>query len=117
MKWTEAKSRCGDSVWADLELRPTGKIETKEQYDYVVYYESHIFPPSDLRIAKIPFEHTKGKYLRLGNLFGGSSFYFYLDDEPDGKDMEYDSYGNLIKFISYYEEFSYGKFGKIEFEN
>ena len=117
MKWSEAKEKADDKVWADLELRPTGKIKTKEQYDYVVYYESHIFQPSDTNIAKIPFDQAKNKYLRLGNYFGGADYYFYLSDKPDGKDLILDSKGNFEGYSSFYEDFDYGKFGKIEFDN
>ena len=97
MKWTEARERANDKTWADLELRPTGIVTTKEQYDYVLYYAKH--QQIDTRYIK-PFNEVAGKYLRLGDWFGGAAFYFYFSDTPQTGDKE---------------EFSYGKFGKIEF--
>ena len=41
MKWTEAVKLAKDRDWADLELRPTGKILTEEQFNYVLYYARH----------------------------------------------------------------------------
>ena len=38
MKWSEAKEKSADKTWAFLELRPTGKVVSKEQYEYVLYY-------------------------------------------------------------------------------
>ena len=58
MKWEEAKLKADDPTWADLELRPTGKIETKEQYDYVMYYGNHTPIDVDERYMK-PFEESK----------------------------------------------------------
>ena len=88
---------------------PTGKIETKEQYDYVMYYGNHT--PIDVgeRYMK-SYEESKGKYLHLGSWFGGASFYYYCSDEPEHID------GYFEKDAPVYEKFSYGKFGKIEFE-
>lgn len=109
MKWEEAKLKADNQTWADLELRPTGKIETKEQYDYVMYYGNHT--PIDVgeRYMK-SYEESKGKYLHLGSWFGGASFYYYCSDEPEHID------GYFEKDAPVYEKFSYGKFGKIEFE-
>ena len=109
MKWEEAKLKADNPTWADLELRPTGKIETKEQYDYVMYYGNHTPIDVDERYMK-PFEESKGKYLHLGSWFGGASFYYYCSDEPEHID------GYFEKDAPVYEKFSYGKFGKIEFE-
>ena len=41
MKWLEAKEKAKEKVWAFLELRPTGRVLTKEQYDYAMYYAKH----------------------------------------------------------------------------
>lgn len=41
MKWSEAKDKAKEKVWAFLELRPTGRVLTKEQYDYAMYYAKH----------------------------------------------------------------------------
>lgn len=76
MKWSEAKEKADNKVWADLELRPTGKVLTKEQYDYAVYYAKHT--GIDCRYVR-SFDEEKGKYLRLGNWFGGASYYFFLE--------------------------------------
>lgn len=116
MRWNEAKEKADNRGWANIELRPTGKIKTKEQYDYVVYYESHVFQPSVRKIAKTPFDQAKNKYLRLGDYCGGDGYFFYLSDRPDGKDLILDSSGNFAGYSSFYEEFDYGKFGKIEFD-
>lgn len=35
MKYVEAREKADSKTWADLELRPTGKVLTKEQYEYV----------------------------------------------------------------------------------
>lgn len=106
MRWEEAKKKADSETWAFLELRPTGKIETKEQYDYAVYYAEHKGLSGYLK----PFEESKGKYLKLGSWFGGASFYLYCGDNPDNVD------GHFGKDAPVYDEFSYGKFGRIEFE-
>ena len=74
MKWSEAKEKSADKTWAFLELRPTGKVVSKEQYEYVLYYAKQT--GIDTRYIRT-FEEEKGKYLRLGSWFGGASYYFY----------------------------------------
>ena len=96
MKWSEAKEKSVDKTWAFLELRPIGKVVSKEQYEYVLYYAKQT--GIDTRYIRT-FEEEKGKYLRLGCWFGGASYYFYFADQTEGV-----------------EDFSYGKFGAITFE-
>lgn len=79
MLFSEAKEKIG--VWVDLECRPTGKIKTKEQYDYLKYYVENTSIKGD-RIGT--FEESIGKYIHLDSWFGGSSFYFLLSDKPEG---------------------------------
>lgn len=62
MKWSEAKEKSADKTWAFLELRPTGKVVSKEQYEYVLYYAKQT--GIDTRYIRT-FEEEKGKYLRL----------------------------------------------------
>ncbi len=98
MKWTEAVKLAKDRDWADLELRPTGKILTEEQLNYVLYYARH----TSISVKEaVAFNEVVGKFLCLGDWFGGASFYFYFSDMPDN--------GNN-------HDFSYGKLGRIEFE-
>lgn len=114
MKWEEAQSKVSNRSYAALELRPTGKIGTKEQYDYVVYYCEH----TEIDGCQIsPFYIAEGKYLHIGNYFGGASFYFYLSDKPEGiyEEAINDETGAIIGYKKFYKEFSYGKYGKIEF--
>lgn len=115
MKWFEAKDKAKDKVWAFLELRPTGKVLTKEQYDYVMYYAKHT--GIDCSYVR-SFEEEKGKYLRLGSWFGGASYYFFFGDQPEGiiETAVTNEWKVIETFKEYYEDFSYGKLGKIEFD-
>lgn len=117
MKYVDAREKVESKTWADLELRPTGKVLTKEQYEYVLYYGKNTSIAVDDRYIKT-FEEERGKYLHLGSWFGGASFYFYFSDKPEGADgtMICDKSGRCAGYERYYKEFSYGKFGKIEFE-
>lgn len=108
MQWEKAKKTLDSTSWAHLELRPHGKIKTKEQYDYVIYYGQHTSISVDERYIKL-FEEEQGKYLHLGNWFGGASFYFYFSDNPENIDGYFD------EDAPKYEDFDYGKAGKIEF--
>ena len=114
MKWSEAKEKSADKTWAFLELRPTGKVVTVEQYAYVLYYAKHT--GIDTRYIRT-FEEDKDKYVRLGSWFGGASYYFFFGDQPEGvsETAERNEFGAYTKYTEYYEEFSYGKFGAIEF--
>ena len=113
MLFSEAREKLG--TWTDIQCVPTGKIETREQYDYLKYYAENT--PIDDRYIK-SFEESVGKYIHLGNWFGGAAFYFTLQDYPQGifetaiekKD------GLGIEYTEWYEDFSYGKLGKIEFD-
>ena len=113
MLFSEAKAKIG--TWTDIECVPTGKIETKEQYDYLKYYVENT--PIDDRYIK-SFEESKGKYIHMGSWFGGAAFYLYMSDEPQG-DYDYrieDKNGAIVGYTKYEEDFSYGKLGKIEFD-
>lgn len=112
MKWSEAKEKSADKTWAFLELRPTGKVVSKEQYEYVLYYAKQT--GIDTRYIRT-FEEEKGKYLRLGSWFGGASYYFYFAEQPEGvsETAERNEFGAYTKYTEYYEDFSYGKFGAI----
>ena len=116
MKWLEAKEKAADKTWAFLELRPTGKVISEEQFEYVLYYAKQT--GIDTRYIKT-FEEEKGKYLRLGSWFGGASYYFYFVDCPEGvpETAEKNEFGAYTKYTEYYEEFSYGKCGMITFEH
>ena len=112
MLFSEARKQIG--TWADLECRPTGRIDTKDQYDYLKYYSDHT--AIDDKYIK-SFEEVKGKYIHLGSWFGGASFYFSLEDKPEGvfETSIRAEDGRIIKYTEWYEKFSYGKLGKIEF--
>lgn len=117
MRWEEAKEKVNDDSWGFLELRPTGRVVTKEQYDYVLYYGKNAGIAVDNRYIR-PFEEEQGKYLHLGSHFGGASFYFYFSDKPEGDDKcaIFDKAGlGIVGYTHYFEEFSYGKMGRIEF--
>ena len=60
----------------------------------------------------------KGKYLRLGNWFGGASYYFFFGDQPEGiiETAVTNDWNVIETFKEYYEDFSYGKLGKIDFD-
>lgn len=97
-------------------MRPTGRVITKEQYDYILYYGKNVGIAVDDRYIK-PFEEEQGKYLHLGSHFCGASFYFYFSDEPEGdeKCAIFDKTGRIVDYPHYFKEFSYGKTGRIEF--
>lgn len=116
MKWSEAKERSADKTRAFLELRPTGKVVSKAQYEYVLYYAKQT--GIDTRYIKT-FEEEKGKYLRLGGWLGGASYSFYFSDFPEGvpETAEKNEFGAYTKYTEFYEEFSYGKFGMITFKH
>lgn len=75
MKYVEAREKADSKTWADLELRPTGKVLTKEQYEYVLYYGRNTSIAVDDRYIKT-FEEERGKYLHLGSWFGVRAFIF-----------------------------------------
>lgn len=116
MKFKEAETLFGET-WAFMELVPRGKVTTKEQYDYVLYYGQNTSIAVDDRYIK-SFEDECGKYLHTGDWFGGASFYFYFSEKPEGirESAIRNKNGAIIDYKEYYEEFSYGKCGKIEFE-
>ena len=116
MKWTDVeKLEKENCYWSyDETIRPTGKILTKEQFDYVLEYAKH----AAIRTVNFKsFEEAKGKYIILGNYFGGAVFYFRLNDKPEGvyETLIRNKDNYLIGYAKYYENFSYGKYGKIDF--
>ena len=113
MLFSEAREKLG--AWTDIQCVPTGKITTKEQYDYLKYYVENT--QIDDRYIK-SFKESKDKYIHMGSWFGGAAFYFYMSDEPQGN-YDYrieDKNGAIVGYTKYEEEFSYGKLGKIEFD-
>lgn len=92
--------------WWDIICAPQGIIETQEQYEYVMNYAKN----TTIRVTDCKdlqsFDTTKGKYLGIGDYFGGGAFYFYLDER--GK---YRYQTNDFEQVP----FTYGKYGKIEF--
>lgn len=116
MKWADVeKLEKNNCYWSyDETIRPTGKILTIEQFDYVLEYAKYAaISTADIK----SFEEAKGKYIILGNYFGGAAFYFRLDDKPEGvyKTLIRDKNNWPIGYTRYYENFSYGKYGKIDF--
>ena len=90
--------------WAFADAVPHGIIETQEQYDYIKYYSDHTSIKMD---GMKSLEEDRGRYLNLGNYFGGAAFYFCTES------VEY-----IKKHLDIYHndlEWSWGKYGKIEF--
>lgn len=114
MKWEEAKEKASDKTWAFLELRPTGKVVTVEQYAYILYYAKHT--GIDARYIRT-FEEEKNKYIRICSWCSGMKYYFFFGDQPEGviETAEKNEFGAISKFRECYEEFSYGKYGAIDF--
>lgn len=114
MKWEEAKEKASDKTWAFLELRPTGKVVTVEQYAYILYYAKHT--GIDTRYIRT-FEEEKNKYIRICSWCSGMKYYFFFGDQPEGviETAEKNEFGAISKFRECYEEFSYGKYGAIDF--
>lgn len=108
---TEAHAKdlnCPHPCWAAEDAVPRGIIETQEQYDYIRYYSSH----TEIGMEGMKsFEEDKGRYLNMGNHFGGASFYFCTESQD-----------TALKYTKQYPdifprtiEWSWGKYGKIEF--
>lgn len=100
----------GKMSYGLIDAAPYGRIDTKEQYDYMIYYEKETnfgFYHSD-KDRHIPtFEECKGKYLDITSFFGGASFYFTIRDHSNIYNEE------TKRFDISYPEFNYGKYGKI----
>ena len=90
--------------WAAEDAAPWGLIKTKEQFDYVKLYADNTYISFKLG----NFEDCVGKYVCMGNYFGGAAFYFYATDNFDYLKKHPDVYGKDLSF-------SYGKYGRIEF--
>lgn len=114
MKWSVAKEKADNKTWVSVELRPRGKVVSFLQYAYVLYYATNT--GIDWKYIKT-FEEEKGRYLRIGHNIDGSKYYFFFSDYPEGviETAEKNEFGAYTKITEFYEEFSYGKFGKIEF--
>lgn len=118
MTWDEVNTiEDGRAYWQyDESIRPTGKILTKKQYDYVLEYGKH----AAIKIDHISsFKDTKGKYITLGSLWAGAAFYFKVEDRPESvyKTALRDENGAILGYKDYFEDFSYGKYGKIDFND
>lgn len=99
---------CPHPCWAAEDAIPHGVIETKEQYDYIKYYSDHTAISMD---GMKSFEEDKGRYLNIGNYFGGAAFYFSTISVEYATEC-------IKKYPNIYPEdlnWSYGKYGKIEF--
>lgn len=114
MRWEEAKEKAYDKTWAFLELRPTGKVVTVEQYAYILYYAKHT--GIDTRYIRT-FDEEKNKYIRICSWCSGMKYYFFFGDQPEGviETAEKNEFGAISKFRECYEESSYGKYGAIDF--
>lgn len=93
-----------------IDAAPYGRIDTKEQYNYMIYYDKETnfgFYYGD-RDRHVPtFEECKGKYLDMTSFFGGASFYFIISNHCNKWNDE------TKKFEVIYPDFNYGKYGKI----
>lgn len=96
------------SCWAYEMACPHGVITTQEQYDYIKYYSDN----SDISMEGMKcFEEDKGRYLNLGNHFGGASFYFCTMSVESAQE-------SIKKYPNIFPEtvdWSWGDYGKIEF--
>lgn len=123
IKYTEFKqmehNREFEDCWEFLRAIPHGKIISEEQFLYCLEYgrKMGIGGTTDkYQIEHLAYEEVENKYLRLGNHFGGASFYFYVSDQPEPINPIYD-FGKVVSCDGYYENFIYGKYGKIDFMN
>lgn len=100
----------GKISYGIIEAAPYGRIDTKEQYDYMIHYDKETnlgFYHSD-KDRHIPtFEECKGRYLDMTSFFGGASFFFIISNRcvrwnDETKEMDV-----------VYPEFNYGTYGKI----
>jgi hypothetical protein len=108
-KTYEKDSSYPHPCWAFVDAVPHGIIETQEQYDYIKYYSDNTSISMD---GMKSFEEDCGRYLNLGNYFGGAAFYFCTQS------VEY-TLECIKKYPNIYPEttdWSWGKYGKIEFE-
>lgn len=105
----EKDSSSPNPCWAFVDAVPHGVIENREQYDYIKYYSDNTSIGMD---GMKSFKEDCGKYLNLGNYFGGAAFYFCTMDVENA--TEY-----IKRYPNIYPEtpnWSWGKYGKIEFE-
>ena len=115
MKWEEAVSRLREKdefctlSRAVLLLRPTGRVATQEQYDYVLDYARHTgIYAGHIRKAADQWD----TYLHIRTDIHGASPMFYFSGEPEG----YGEFDISKGYEHYYSAFSYGMLGRIEFE-
>ena len=104
----EKDSNCPHPCWAFVDAVPYGVIENQEQYDYIKYYSDNTSISMD---GMKSFEEDHGRYLNLGNYFGGAAFYFCTVSVESALES-IKTYPNLYPDTP---EWSWGKYGKIEF--
>lgn len=105
----EKDPSCPHPCWVDMDAIPHGIIETQEQYDYIKYYSDNTSIGMD---GMKSFKEDHGRYLNLGNYFGGAAFYFCTISVELAKSY-IKNYPNLYPESL---DWSWGKYGKIEFE-
>lgn len=118
-EYREKISKGEFSSWSFLDLMPHGKISTKEQYDYVINYGKHMGiggVTNRESIENLPYEKVINRYIWVGSNFGGAVFYFFTSDIPEPINPDYED-GEVSKCDGYYEDFTYGKYGKFDFDN
>lgn len=88
-----------EPVWYDTAFAPIGVLTNKEDYKYVVTYYTQVdFPYQDHK-AIPPWKEAEGKYVSLGNWFGGGAFYWSLEEpKPDDKPLRYGIYNRKVDF-------------------
>ena len=94
-----------------INAAPYGRIDTKEQYDYMIEFNARsdfgfYWKDDDRHIPT--FEECKGKYLDMTSFFGGAAFYLVILDHCS-------KWNNDTKMVDIiYPDFNYGEYGKIE---
>lgn len=123
IKYTEFRQKATnkefEDCWEFLRAIPHGKIVSEEQFLYCLKYgkEMGIGGTTDKhQIEHLAYKEVENKYLRLSDHFGGASFYFYVSDSPEPINPVYEC-GKVISCDGHYENFTYGKYGKIDFDN
>lgn len=95
-----------EPTWYDIAAAPSGKIISKEEYNYMLSYSKffHLnfyWTDNDRHIPT--YEECYNKYLRLIDFFGGAAFYFtvskkgneWINNEFIGTDWSYGKYGKI----------------------
>ena len=94
-----------------INAAPYGRIDTKEQYDYMIEFNARsdfgfYWKDDDRHIPT--FEECKGKYLDMTSFFGGAAFYLVILDHC----CKWNNDTKMVDII--YPDFNYGEYGKIE---